>query len=90
MPRKKRFSLAVKPSIFKDGTFGVYAIPEENSELEYQLDGCFSSVGDAQAVSEAYLKLGRDRFVSDSIEVSQSREVRLNGSAAGLTEENQV
>jgi len=90
MHKKCRFTLAVRPSIFKDGTFGVYAIPEDSPKLEYQLDGCFPTIDDARAVSDAYLKLGADRLVPSSIDISESRDIRLSEAGTGQTEENQV
>ena len=107
-----RYQLVVRPGIFKDGTFGVYAVPENNMAVEYQLDARFASIDEAKQMAEAYLKVAdhgvvvvasKDqegnwikvppnfdrRFVTDQVSIKTEREVLLETSITGLTEEKQ-
>lgn len=107
-----RYQLVVRPGIFKDGTFGVYAVPENNTAVEYQLDARFASINEAKEMAEAYLQdadqavvvVARTdekgnwikepppfdrRFVTDQVSIKTEREVHLETSVTGLTEEKQ-
>jgi hypothetical protein len=51
-----KYRLLIRPGILKDGTYGVYVIPENNPAVEYQLDAQFASVDEAREMAEEYLK----------------------------------
>lgn len=57
-----KYRLLIRPGILKDGTYGIYAVPENNPAVEYQLDARFASVAEAQEMAERFLRF-RDEAV---------------------------
>ena len=58
-----KYRLTIRPGILKDGTYGIYAIPENNPAVEYQLDAQFASVAEAQKMAQQYLKFRDEEVV---------------------------
>jgi len=84
-----KYRLVVRPGILKDGTYGVYAVPENNSAVEYQLDARFASIAEAREMAEAYLNFAHPPYAIGEIAVQGEREVRLNSLINESAEEKQ-
>jgi hypothetical protein len=71
--RNSRYRLMIGPGILNDGTFGIYALPEDNPDTEVHLDGQFATVEQAKAVASRYLEEQADRLSSNEIVVKDTR-----------------
>jgi hypothetical protein len=74
------YRLAVRPGILSDGTFGVYAVPLENPEVEYQLDARFKAADDAVRAAHEYFEAAPDRFGSAHVNLESERHLDLPSS----------
>jgi hypothetical protein len=89
--QKKRYlyNLRVRPSIFSDGTFGIYAIPQTNDAVEYQLIGQLDTEEEAIELAKKFMTDYKNTFRTKDVEVITDRDTRLETLVAGRTKEKQ-
>ncbi len=86
---ENKYHLQIGPSIFLDGTFGIYAVPEHNPAMEYQLAGQFKNGEEASEMAREFLKYGGDTFTTTDVKVIDTREVNIDTVVSQRTPEKQ-
>ena len=86
---KYLYDLRVRPGIFHDGTYGVYAIPQDNNALEYQLISQLDSEEEAIELANRFLTNYKETFSDNDIEVVSDRESKLDFLTANREKEKQ-
>ncbi|MCC6587736.1 MAG: hypothetical protein IT168_13665 [Bryobacterales bacterium] len=69
-----RYTLAIRPGLLEDGTFGIYALPGKNPTVEYQIEAQHRSIEEAMEVALEYLNAGGERFAGTKVDVSTTRD----------------
>jgi hypothetical protein len=86
---QEHYSLRVRPGLLSDGTYGVYAVPDSNQAVEYQLDGQFSSAEDAVKMARAYQRYGGSLFEETEVTILGTPELQLNSVVSSRTADKQ-
>jgi len=86
---KHQYDLRVRPGVFKDGTFGIYAIPQDNDALEYQLIGQLESEEKATDLAQKFAANYQDTFSTNEIENIPDRELKLESIIADHAKDKQ-
>ena len=75
-----KFRVCVGPSIFRDGTFGVFLVPQDGSELEYTLCNRYSTSNEATANAERLVsnEIDPSGLIDSEIEVLSERRFDLD------------
>lgn len=84
---QKHYSLRVRPGLLGDGTFAVYAIPDSNPAMEYQLDGQFSSSELAMEVARRYQTDGSPLFDGTQVALLGAHDIQLDSLLSSRTED---
>lgn len=85
----EHYSLRVHPGLLRDGTYGVYAVPDSNPAVEYQLDAQFLSTEDAVEMAHAYQRYGGSLVKDSEVAILGTPELQLNSVVSSRTADKQ-
>ena len=76
---KTKYHLRICQSIFKDNTYSIYAVPNFNNNMEYQIIGRIETIDQARVIAEfIWDTIGNQILIQKEPEIIKDRELDLN------------